>query len=36
MSVFDGWSDSKESVLPIYEKLIAAGIRIWVYRYTVP
>nr|GLL28838.1 serine carboxypeptidase-like 31 [Ipomoea trifida] len=31
MSVFNGWSDSKESVLPIYQKLIAAGIRIWVY-----
>lgn len=32
MTVFDGWSDSKGSVLPIYNKLIAAGLRIWVYR----
>ncbi|EYU27945.1 hypothetical protein ABFS82_13G109600 [Erythranthe guttata] len=31
MTVFDGWSDSKGSVLPIYKKLIAAGLRIWVY-----
>ncbi|KAL7213128.1 hypothetical protein ACSBR2_015774 [Camellia fascicularis] len=29
--IFDDWSDSKESVLPIYKKLIAAGLRIWVY-----
>ncbi|XVE51284.1 hypothetical protein DITRI_Ditri02bG0027600 [Diplodiscus trichospermus] len=29
--IFDEWSDSKPSVLPIYKKLIAAGIRIWVY-----
>lgn len=34
MTVFNGWSDSKGSVLPIYKKLIAAaGLRIWVYRY---
>lgn len=32
MTIFDGWSDSKESILPIYKKLIAAGLRIWVYR----
>ncbi|XP_028104816.1 serine carboxypeptidase-like 31 [Camellia sinensis] len=31
MKIFDDWSDSKESVLPIYKKLIAAGLRIWVY-----
>ncbi|KAL3820529.1 hypothetical protein ACJIZ3_006434 [Penstemon smallii] len=31
MTVFNGWSDSKGSVLPIYKKLIAAGLRIWVY-----
>ncbi|KAK8594542.1 hypothetical protein V6N13_015464 [Hibiscus sabdariffa] len=29
--LFDNWTDSKPSVLPIYKKLIAAGIRIWVY-----
>uniref|UniRef100_A0A5B7C8J7 Carboxypeptidase n=1 Tax=Davidia involucrata TaxID=16924 RepID=A0A5B7C8J7_DAVIN len=31
MKIFNDWSDSKESVLPIYKKLIAAGLRIWVY-----
>lgn len=31
MTIFNGWSDSKESMLPIYKKLIAAGLRIWVY-----
>ncbi|XAR66425.1 Carboxypeptidase D [Bertholletia excelsa] len=31
MTVFGNWVDSKESVLPIYKKLIAAGLRIWVY-----
>ncbi|PIN19743.1 Serine carboxypeptidases (lysosomal cathepsin A) [Handroanthus impetiginosus] len=31
MSLFYRWSDSKDSVLPIYKKLIAAGLRIWVY-----
>ncbi|KAK6149890.1 hypothetical protein DH2020_017415 [Rehmannia glutinosa] len=31
MTVFDGWSDSKGSVLPIYKKLIDAHLRIWVY-----
>ncbi|KAL8460391.1 hypothetical protein ACS0TY_031287 [Phlomoides rotata] len=32
MTVFNGWSDSKGSVLPIYKKLISgAGLRIWVY-----
>ncbi|XP_059659358.1 serine carboxypeptidase-like 31 [Cornus florida] len=31
MNIFDHWLDSKESVLPIYKKLIAAGLRIWVY-----
>lgn len=34
MTVFDNWFDTKKSVLPIYKKLIAAGLRIWVYRYT--
>ncbi|KAF2303398.1 hypothetical protein GH714_017946 [Hevea brasiliensis] len=29
--IFDKWSDSKRSVLPIYKKMIAAGLRIWVY-----
>ncbi|XP_010278297.1 PREDICTED: serine carboxypeptidase-like 31 [Nelumbo nucifera] len=29
--IFIGWSDSKPSVLPIYKKLIGAGLRIWVY-----
>ncbi|OVA00526.1 Peptidase S10 [Macleaya cordata] len=31
MTVFEKWSYSKPSVLPIYKKLIAAGLRIWVY-----
>ncbi|KAL3522228.1 hypothetical protein ACH5RR_015062 [Cinchona calisaya] len=31
MTVFNYWSDRKESMLPIYKKLIAAGLRIWVY-----
>ncbi|KAK2969850.1 hypothetical protein RJ640_030159 [Escallonia rubra] len=31
MDIFNGWSESKETVLPIYKKLIAAGLRIWVY-----
>ncbi|KAI5657016.1 hypothetical protein M9H77_25809 [Catharanthus roseus] len=30
-TIFNRWSDSKESVLPIYKKLIAAGLRIWLY-----
>ncbi|KAJ9136206.1 hypothetical protein P3X46_033307 [Hevea brasiliensis] len=29
--IFNEWSDSKPSVLPIYKKQIAAGLRIWVY-----
>ncbi|KAM5588329.1 hypothetical protein ABKV19_006659 [Rosa sericea] len=29
--IFHEWVDSKPSVLPIYKKLIAAGMRIWVY-----
>ncbi|XVF27685.1 hypothetical protein REPUB_Repub14bG0130100 [Reevesia pubescens] len=29
--MLDDWSDSKPSVLPIYKKLIAGGVRIWVY-----
>ncbi|KAI3439933.1 Carboxypeptidase [Psidium guajava] len=31
IKIFNNWSDSKQSVLPIYKKLIAAGYRIWVY-----
>ncbi|KAF5474342.1 hypothetical protein F2P56_006248 [Juglans regia] len=31
MKIFEEWSDSKPSVLPIYKKLITAGLRIWVY-----
>ncbi|PIA40776.1 hypothetical protein AQUCO_02400087v1 [Aquilegia coerulea] len=30
-TVFTEWSESKPSVIPIYKKLIAAGLRIWVY-----
>ncbi|XP_031500468.1 serine carboxypeptidase-like 31 [Nymphaea colorata] len=30
-SVFHGWKDSKPSVLPIYRKLVGAGLKIWVY-----
>lgn len=30
-TVFDMWSNAKPTVLPIYKKLIAAGIRIWLY-----
>ncbi|KAG5234920.1 hypothetical protein OIU78_024637 [Salix suchowensis] len=29
--IFVEWLESKPSVLPIYKKLIAAGLRIWVY-----
>ncbi|KAG9158723.1 hypothetical protein Leryth_024012 [Lithospermum erythrorhizon] len=32
MTVFHKWKDSKDSVLPIYKKLIGTGLRIWVYR----
>ncbi|KAG8385579.1 hypothetical protein BUALT_Bualt03G0059900 [Buddleja alternifolia] len=31
MTVYYGWSDRKASVVPIYKKLIAAGLKIWVY-----
>ncbi|MBA0695382.1 hypothetical protein Goari_002009 [Gossypium aridum] len=31
MTIYYNWTDSKPSVLPIYKKLIAAGVRIWVY-----
>lgn len=27
------WGDSPLSMLPIYQELIAAGLRIWVFRY---
>ncbi|KAF4363836.1 hypothetical protein F8388_000501 [Cannabis sativa] len=30
-NIFSQWIDSKPSVLPIYKKLITAGLRIWVY-----
>ena len=33
MKIFNEWYDSKPSVIPIYKKLIAAGLKIWVYRY---
>jgi len=33
--VGDHWGDSPKSMLPIYQELIAAGIRIWVYRYVL-
>lgn len=26
------WADSPRSMLPIYQELIAAGIKIWVFR----
>ncbi|XP_028775540.1 serine carboxypeptidase-like 31 [Neltuma alba] len=29
--MFNGWGDSKPSMIPIYKKLISAGLRIWVY-----
>ncbi|KAL0651200.1 hypothetical protein Bca4012_093891 [Brassica carinata] len=31
MEIFHNWTYLKPSVLPIYEKLIAGGLRIWVY-----
>ncbi|XP_021847427.1 serine carboxypeptidase-like 31 isoform X2 [Spinacia oleracea] len=31
LTIFSNWADSKPSVLPIYKKLISAGLRIWVY-----
>lgn len=31
--IFHEWKDSPLSVLPIYSKLISAGLRVWVYRY---
>ncbi|XP_022955040.1 serine carboxypeptidase-like 31 [Cucurbita moschata] len=30
-TMFENWSDSKPSVIPIYKKLIAAGLRVWIY-----
>ncbi|KAG8046034.1 hypothetical protein GUJ93_ZPchr0008g13017 [Zizania palustris] len=30
--LFDYWKDSPRSMLPIYRELIAAGLRIWVFR----
>ncbi|KAH8493658.1 hypothetical protein H0E87_020417, partial [Populus deltoides] len=31
--IFVEWLESRPSVLPIYKKLITAGLRIWVYRW---
>lgn len=31
--VGEKWADSPLSMLPIYKELIAAGLRIWVFRY---
>lgn len=31
--VYENWKDSPKSVLDIYEELIPAGIRIWVFRF---
>nr|XP_043611432.1 serine carboxypeptidase-like 31 [Erigeron canadensis] len=31
MDIFYGWKQTKDSVLPIYKKLIDAKLRIWVY-----
>jgi len=28
------WNDSPATVLPILKKLMAAGLRVWVYRYS--
>ncbi|XP_042520759.1 serine carboxypeptidase-like 31 [Macadamia integrifolia] len=30
-TIFREWSESRPSILPIYKKLIEAGLRIWVY-----
>lgn len=30
-SLFGNWKDAPDSILPIYQKLIAGGLRIWVY-----
>jgi serine carboxypeptidase-like clade 2 len=30
--LYDHWGDSPRSMLPIYKELIAAGLRIWVFR----
>ncbi|GAU31478.1 hypothetical protein TSUD_386420 [Trifolium subterraneum] len=29
--IFNGWTQSKRSVIPIYKKLISVGLRIWLY-----
>lgn len=28
------WNDSPATVLPILKKLMGAGLRVWVYRYS--
>ncbi|GAV83863.1 Peptidase_S10 domain-containing protein [Cephalotus follicularis] len=30
-TIFNDWLDSKTTVIPIYKKLIAAGLRVWIY-----
>ncbi|CAK9327417.1 unnamed protein product [Citrullus colocynthis] len=30
-TIFENWSDSRPSIIPIYEKLMAAGLRVWIY-----
>jgi hypothetical protein len=30
--IYTNWGDSPRSMLPIYKELIAAGLRIWVFR----
>ncbi|RWW61066.1 hypothetical protein BHE74_00031892 [Ensete ventricosum] len=32
-TISENWGDSPKSMLPIYRELIAAGLRIWVFRY---
>lgn len=34
-TISTNWRDSPKSMLPIYKELIAAGLRIWVFRYIV-
>ncbi|KAK4755024.1 hypothetical protein SAY87_008781 [Trapa incisa] len=31
MGIFYNWTDSMPSIVPIYQRLISAGLRIWVY-----
>jgi len=34
-SLMGPWKDSPLSILPVIKKLVAGGLRIWVYRYTI-